>query len=259
MTIPTMDPRGIDGGVKSVLTALDVLDCFATAPELGVTDIARRLGVAKSTAHRLLTTLGARGLVEHVSATGQYRLGLHLVELGWLVEQRSPLNHQAAVPTLECLRRETGQSVQLVVGAGGDAVTLEHLPSLRGGRHSIPLDARRLPAHLTSAGKVLAAFDRAVEDARIAAGFPMPTPRSIGGALEFGIALEQVRRTGFAVVDGEAREGVASVAVPVRDVTGRATAALALLGPSDEILTGVGRFVEVLSAAASNLGRLGVG
>jgi hypothetical protein len=56
------DPHDRDGAVKSVLAALDVLECFASDDELGVSDIARRLGVAKSTAHRLLTSLRSRGL-----------------------------------------------------------------------------------------------------------------------------------------------------------------------------------------------------
>ena len=67
-------------GLKSVGSALDVLECFALDGELGVSDIARRLGVAKSTAHRLLQTLASRGFVEQDVQSGQYRLGLHVYE-----------------------------------------------------------------------------------------------------------------------------------------------------------------------------------
>jgi DNA-binding IclR family transcriptional regulator len=248
-----METRSIDGGVKSVLTALDVLDCFATETELGVTDIARRLGVAKSTAHRLLTTLCARGLVEHAAGSGQYRLGMHLVELGQLAKERVPL-HRLALPLLEHLRRETGQTVQLGVSDGADVLFLERLPALRPGAPSLPI-ARRVPAHLAGAGKVLAAFDPALERARIAAGFPAPTARSIGSAADFRLALEQVRGSGFAVADGEVVEGMASVSVPVRDPAGGARAALSVTGPSAEILAGVGRYVELLTATASRLSR----
>src|SRR5690242_4161323 len=78
-------------GVKSVGSALDVLECFATDGELGVSDIARRLGVAKSTAHRLLQTLTSRGFVEQRADTGLYRLGIHLYELGELALARNTL------------------------------------------------------------------------------------------------------------------------------------------------------------------------
>ena len=70
--------------LQSVTTALDVLDCFLTTPEVGVSEIARRLGIAKSSAHRLLTTLAARQVVEKNPDTGQYRLGVHLFALGHL-------------------------------------------------------------------------------------------------------------------------------------------------------------------------------
>ena len=54
----------LEGGLKSVASALDLLDCFVVDEELGVSEVARRLGVAKSTAHRLLTTLCSRGIIE---------------------------------------------------------------------------------------------------------------------------------------------------------------------------------------------------
>jgi predicted ArsR family transcriptional regulator len=61
--------------------------------DLGVSDIARRLGIAKSTAHRVLTTLAGRGFIEQDPDSGRYRLGLHLYELGQLTISRNPLRH----------------------------------------------------------------------------------------------------------------------------------------------------------------------
>lgn len=84
-------------GLKSVGSALDVLECFALDGELGVSDISRRLGVAKSTAHRLLQTLASRGFVEQDAESGQYRLGIHVYELGALALARNGLRH-AALP-----------------------------------------------------------------------------------------------------------------------------------------------------------------
>ena len=120
-----------DGGVKSVTAALDVLDCFIDADELGVSDIARRLGVAKSTAHRLLTSLCARGLADKNPETGQYRLGLHLFELGQLAGHRMRLRRQA-MPLLEELRQASGCTVHLAVASGPDVLYLERLETLRG-------------------------------------------------------------------------------------------------------------------------------
>src|SRR4051794_8311435 len=131
-TPPVVSPaRERDAGVKSVMSALDVLDCFALDDELGVSDIARRLGVAKSTAHRLLTSLCARGVTEQNPETGQYRLGMHLFELGQLAQHRMRLR-QTALPLLEELRQVSGCTVHLAISSGPDVLYVERLTTLRG-------------------------------------------------------------------------------------------------------------------------------
>ena len=98
--------------LSSVHNALRVLDCFsATERELGVSELARRLAMGKSTVHRLCTTLAAGGLLEHNPVTGRYRLGLHLYELGALVGAHMDL-HEAAGASLLELRNRTGETAQ---------------------------------------------------------------------------------------------------------------------------------------------------
>ena len=98
--IQVAEPHG--SSLKSVGSALDVLECFALDGELGVSDIARRLGGTKSTAHRLLHTLVSRGFVEQdVPSSARYRLGFHIYELGALALARNELRHSA----LRTLRR----------------------------------------------------------------------------------------------------------------------------------------------------------
>lgn len=253
---PATESRADSSKVHSVLAALDLLDCFARDEELGVTEIARRLGVAKSTAHRLLSTLCARGIAEQVPETGNYRLGLHLYELGQLAQDRVPLRH-AALPLLEELRLTTGLTVHLAIADGADVVFLERMQTLRG----IPLlgdRRRRMPAHTTSAGKVLAAFDPKVAQACVDAGFAQMTPRTIHTAAEWERVLEQVRRIGYAVSADENEAGLASVAAPVRDATGRARAAVSVAGPSAVVTQTVDRTSRVVRLTANKLAhRLG--
>ena len=90
-----MGDHDVEGGLKSVASALDLLDCFVEEEELGVSEVARRLGVAKSTAHRLLTTLASRKLIEQNPRNGKYRLGLHLFELGQLALTRVELRKRS--------------------------------------------------------------------------------------------------------------------------------------------------------------------
>jgi DNA-binding IclR family transcriptional regulator len=249
---PTGDV-GVPGSVQSVLSALDVLDCFQTSDELGVTEVARRLGVAKSTAHRLLSTLCARGVVQRIPETGHYRLGLHLWELGQLVQDRVPLRH-VALPLLEELRLRTGHTAHLTIADGPDVVFLERLQALSG----IALFGerrRRMPLHTTSAGKVLAAFNPAVSQARIDAGFPVLTPRTISSADQWEACLADVRRRGFSVTDSENMPGLASIAAPVIDPSGLAVAAVSIAGPSTIIQGSRNRHARVVVVTALRISR----
>jgi DNA-binding IclR family transcriptional regulator len=248
-----LDEGGRDGGVKSVTAALDVLDCFIDADELGVSDIARRLGVAKSTAHRLLTSLCARGLADKNPETGQYRLGLHLFELGQLAGHRMRLR-RTAMPLLEELRQASGCTVHLAVASGTDVLYLERMETLKG-MQLFGGVGRRLPSHCTSSGKVIAAYDSDFARARKSAGFPALTDVSIRTAVDYERALIDVRRRGVATNMGEALAGLASVAAPVLDASGRAQAAISLVGPAQELASDFGRPARLVTIAARRLAR----
>jgi DNA-binding IclR family transcriptional regulator len=242
--------------VHSVLAALDLLDCFTEDEELGVTQIARRLGIAKSTAHRLLSTLCARGVVERDPVTSHYRLGLHLYELGQLAQERVPMR-RVALPLLAELRVATGQTVHLSIADGPDVVFIERLQTLGG--TAPPKDSRRrAPLHTTSSGRAMAAFNPVLALTREQAGLE-PLPGSmITTAEEWHRCLADVRRAGFAVTESRDRNGVASIAAPVRDRTGNALAALSVAGPAEAIMADVaGISQSVIKAADKLAARLG--
>ena len=182
-------------GLKSVATALDVLECFAVDGELGVSDIARKLGVAKSTAHRLLTTLCSRGIAEQNPETGHYRLGLHLYELGQLAQSRSVLRH-VALPTLTRLAETTGHTVNLAVADGPDVVFLERLEA-SDDVHLLGHAGRRYPSHCTSSGKAIAAYNPEAAQARRDAGFPPRVSHTVRTQSDWDRQLVEVRQRGF--------------------------------------------------------------
>lgn len=246
-----------EGGVQSVYTAVDVLECLMRDEELGVSDVARRLGVAKSTAHRLLTTLCARDLAERNPDTGRYRLGMRLFELGQMASDRFPLR-RAALPLLEELRQASGHTVHLGMADGADVVFVERLQNLAGIRLMAD-SGRRQPVHVTSVGKALAAFDPAVAQARRDAGFPRMTERTIATVADWDRTLADVRRNGIAISIGESRPQLTSVAAAVRNARGRAFAAISVVGPSPEfgdfgrasrlVLTAAAKLAHTLSVA----------
>jgi IclR family transcriptional regulator, KDG regulon repressor len=122
-------PPGETQLLASVSNAARLLREFGRGePQLGVSDLARRLGVAKSTAHRIVHTLAAEGLLERVADTGAYRLSVVMQTLG-ASAQSSSLLHGAATPVLDSLRNVTKETVQVAVLDGMEVVYVERRES----------------------------------------------------------------------------------------------------------------------------------
>lgn len=239
------------GSLRSVGTALDLLECFATDDELGVSDIARRLGVAKSTAHRLLSTLRTRGFIEQDPESGRYRLGLHLFELGHLAQVRHPLR-EVAQPICLDLSRRTGLTVNLSVLDGADVVFIERVESVDS--RGLNEWGRRLPAHVASSGKAIAAWNEEFSLARIAAGFPPRSRATVRTATEWEATLRLVRKRGYATSEDESFLGASSVAVPIMDPPSPVFSALSFFGRSHDLQPRLPLLVQVLQRSARRIG-----
>lgn len=219
-------PDSVLGRVALLLSAFD-----EGSPRLGVSELARRTGLAKSTVHRLAAEMATYRLLAR-SGT-DYRLGGWLFELGELVPTTRTLA-EAAQPIMEDLRDATQQRVHLAVREGTDVVYV----SIMGGT-AMGLMSRvggRLPAHATGVGKVMLAYSaRAVVQAQVEAGLPQLTPRTISNAHELELELRRIRSIGMALEAGESHEGVACVAAPVFGANRRIIAGLSLTGFAGKI------------------------
>lgn len=199
--------------------------------ELGVTELARRIGVTTSSAFRLLSTLTAEGLLERGESAGRYRLGMTIYELGVTVFPQSGL-HEAAVPVLAALRHTTGETVQLAVLDHLEVVFIERLQSPQTLRYVAGV-GHRMPAHATSTGKVLLAMlDRDVLRHRLQDWQPVQlTPYTIMSEPVLLTDLARVAERGWAQNVEEGTLGTASVAAPIMDATGETVAALSVVAP----------------------------
>ena len=251
---------GRDPLLGSVRTAARVLRAFTGMDaDLGVSDVARRLGISKSTAHRVLATLAAERLLEHDPQTGRYRLGLALYELGSAVSEHVDL-HAAALPVLSTLRHRTGEMVHVAVLDGLEVVYVERLES----HHMLPIFRRvghRLPAHVTSSGKVmLAALPRPVLAARLAGQtLAARTPRTITDPAALLAELDQVAHRGWAMNLEEGQLGVNSIGAAVRGSDGRVIAAVSVVAASQRMRGAMinqvaALVVEAASVISSRLG-----
>jgi IclR family acetate operon transcriptional repressor len=180
-----------------------------------------------STVSRQLGTLAASGLVEHVPATGRYRLGIRVVRLANALLARLDVR-AVARPHLEDLVHATGETATLSVPAEEDAVTVDFVPSAHYVQHVTQL-GRPSIGHATSAGKVMLAF----------AHRPLPAPplraftrRTITDPDALAREIERVRRQGYAEAIEEREEGLSAIAAPVFASMGELAAIVALQGPT---------------------------
>jgi IclR family acetate operon transcriptional repressor len=211
--------------VTSAQRSLAILDVLADEPSLGTNEIARRSGTSASTASRQLATLVESGLVEHVPATGQYRLGIRLVALATSVLSRLDVR-ATAHPHLEELAAEVGETATLSVPGEPDAITVDVVRSPRYIQDSSQL-GRPSIAHATAAGKVMLAFD----GVRPSRSLPAYTPRTITDARKLEAEVELVRRRGWADAFEEREIGLNAIAAPVWSSDSSLAGIIALQGP----------------------------
>jgi IclR family transcriptional regulator, KDG regulon repressor len=222
------------GVAERVLNALEALE--GAPGGLGVTELGRRLGVDKSTAHRLLATLAGRGYARLNPHTQRYQLGLRLVGLG-AVAARGVDVTEVARPALESLRDDTGEAASLAVLSEGEVLFLAKAtaPGALTVNHGV---GTRLPAHASALGKVLLAGSRdpeAVQRLVARHGLPPGTPRTITTADDLQDHLELVGARGWGLDDEEYAAGLRCLAAPVRDAGGEVVAAIGISGPTTRV------------------------
>jgi DNA-binding IclR family transcriptional regulator len=236
----TPDAQTADGqaGLRSVSIAVSVIDCFATHRELGATQVARELGVAKSTACRTLAALAAGGLLERAGG-GRYRLSLRIFELGVLAAERMPVRDLAR-PVLMDLQEQLREMVQLGVPVAGHVVYIDRYGNSTRLGHQLSGEVmRRVPGYSSSSGRALAAFDARIMRETLAVPRRKHTPFTITDTERLDRVLRTTRAAGWVATREEFQPGFSSVAAPVlvRAADGaRPTAAISVVGPTSHIL-----------------------
>lgn len=239
-----------DGATVARITAL--LSAFLPGDGgLGVSELARRTGLPKSTVHRLAGHLVGAGLLER-SGT-DLRLGLRLFEIGQLATGHRDLV-DAARPVLADLRSGTRNTVHLARLEGAEVVYFEVLP----GPDAPDLPSRvggRMPAHATGVGKAILAFstDETV-DRVVSAGLPRLSTRTITSPALLRKQLHRIRSEGVAYEREESGRGTVCVACPVLDADGVPVAAISVAGWSNRMRPE--RVAPAVRAAALTLSRV---
>ncbi len=202
------------------LRALEWL-CRRDTPT-GVTEMSTALGMVKSNAHRVLTTLEAMGYAASLQ-DGRYQATLKMWEVGSSVLDRLDVK-QVAHPEMEALSKLSGETVHLSLLDGPDVVYIDKVESSQPVRAYSRIGGRA-PGHTVATGKALLAFVDDL-DALLPKRLAEYTPLSIRDRDVLKKELESVRRQGYSINRGEWREGVCGVGAPIRDERDKVVAAI---------------------------------
>ncbi|OJZ18505.1 MAG: IclR family transcriptional regulator [Thiobacillus sp. 65-29] len=245
--------------MKTASSSIQVLDramaligVLARAPgAVSLTRLASEAGLHTASAHRILGALAAHGLIEKTGA-GEYDLGVRWLEVGNRL--RSRLNiRQVAMPDMQQLAELTGETVNLIVRRGDEAVYVERVSGGQTMIQVVQVVGAHAPLHVTAVGKIFLAEDSASGVMAYAerTGLPAYTANTLVTLDALRGELDTIRRERLAYDREEAELGVACIGAPIRDAEGKLVAGLSISAPAERHKPGWG---DALRAAAARIG-----
>jgi IclR family pca regulon transcriptional regulator len=246
----TSDP----GLSQSLERGLAILSAFTPdRPDLGISELARKLDLTRSTTHRYVATLTTLGYLQQDDSTRKYRLGARVLDLGFSVLGSLGLREIAA-PHLRRLTDTTGHTSNLAIRDDTDVILIDRVRGRPGPYHRLEFNLHvgsRIPAYCSATGKALLAFLPRPDLERILdrTDLVQRGPRTLTDKKALLAELEQVRQTGIATNDEELESALRSIASPVRTRSGEVVAAINVAipwspVPISELVTRLGPAVQ---------------
>ena len=223
--------------VQSVARAAEIIRCFRSSPELGISEIAQELRLNRSTVFGLVNTLVSYGYLEQNERNKKYRLGITLFELGNLVLSRIDIRNEARM-VCEPLTHKYPATIHIATHREGEVIYIDKIYQ-DNAYFSISASSigMRAPMHCTGVGKAMLAFlpREYLEKYIFSRPLRRMTPNTITRKAELLRELEEIRRSGVAVDRGEIEKDLTCIAVPVLNHTGTAEIAISASFPSGRI------------------------
>ena len=222
--------------IQSVSHALDILESFTkNEDELGVTELAKRLGLHKNNVFRLLATLEHRGYIEQNKSSENYRLGPKTLQIGSIFIEQRECRRQAR-PLLDSLAAASGETAVVAVLRGNKVIYMDSVDTDKPVRAMSRVGAM-YPAHCTAVGKAhLATYSPAELERLYAEPFLTGlTDKSIKSRDALMAELKNISEKGYAVESEEADIEVRGLAVAVRDFSNKVVAAIGVVAPASRL------------------------
>lgn len=240
---------------SSITTALRLLMAFGPMEKsIGLSELARRTAIPKSSAHRLLNLMAQSRFIRRMG-DGRYALGFQLWELGLRVVSNFDLR-EISHPVIEWLHHLVGDAVHVAILDEDDVVYIDRLESLA----TLQLFRRighRMPANATASGKAILAYSAPeVVERALSRKLRALTDKSLVTRADLLADLRLIKERGYACSLGETQNGISSVAVPFFGANGEPAGAISIVGPSSSITRGrLKGLAQLLHEAANRIGK----
>jgi IclR family transcriptional regulator, pca regulon regulatory protein len=249
-----------EGSSQSLERGLAILTAFTPdQPALGISELAKRLDLTRSTTHRYVATLAKLGYLYQEESTRKYRLGARVLDLGFSVLGSLELRDIAA-PHLRWLTDTTGHTSNLAIRDDTDVILIDRVRGRPGRYHQLEFSLHtgsRLPSYCSATGKALLAFlpqpdlDQLLDRIDLV----QRGPRTLTSKSALLAELGKVRRTGIAVNDEELDIALRSIAAPIRSRSGEVVAAVNVAIPWSPVAMSdlVGQLGPAIQATARQI------
>jgi IclR family transcriptional regulator, KDG regulon repressor len=233
--------------VRAAERALDILLCFTNEAEMGLTEIAKKTNLNKSTVFRLLATLEGKGFIKRDLRSDKYQLGIRIWELAGQIYQSSD-PAMLFLPEMEQLRDALDETVSLYIRDGAERIRVQAVESNQAIRRVAPIGVR-MPILMGASGKVFMAFLQKNDRNRLLSESGMSDEEK----QEYEKQLQEIKQNGYALSVEERETGTAAISVPVFHRDGHLLAALAVSGPVSRMsIDNMSTFASKLKRAADH-------
>jgi len=217
--------------IGSLEKATKILELLAEFSELSVSEIARKLGMYRSAAHRFLATLKTLGFLDQ-SENSNYKLSFKLFELGIKATNRLEVR-QIIHPFLVDLRTRHEETANLGIVDGVDVIYLDKVESTHLLRMDLAIGCR-VPSYCTALGKAILANRGESEIEGLFRGVKLErrTPKTVKNLTALLGHLREIRKQGYAIDNEENYTGIRCLAVPIFNYTGKCIGAISIAGPT---------------------------
>ncbi|WP_134704201.1 IclR family transcriptional regulator [Ammoniphilus sp. YIM 78166] len=220
-----------DYSLASVRNALRILKSFTMEePEKRMADLAKTLGVGKSTISRLMLTLASEGFVVKDPESQKYRLGVSLLSLSSIVTSQLDV-HRESLPVLQRIVEDINETTHVSILEGSRVTYLNTVESSHRVRFFVRVGESN-PSYCTSSGKAILAFqdEQTLEEILSEELVPF-TKSTIINPDQLRQNLKEIREKGYAISRSELLDGVVGIAAPIRNQSSHVFAAVSIVGP----------------------------